>query len=295
MVAIRLASALPYPCGVGSEYRINRVSAMIRAFVDDSGSDPRDRIFLFGCWVSKEEEWNRFSDGWQQALAAKPAIEYFRHHDAKSLSGPFKGWLRSKAEAKMCVLAEVIRSHENYGVISGIRNEVVSALLKRSVLSPKQVRSVLHVSRPYDWCFSGIVATVLQFQVNVKDEDKVDFIFDEGDTAFDDCSRLYRRMREELPAAMKAIAGIVTTGDDKVAFPLQAADLLAGQATTNIRLGHAEEPFKIMNRGGNRILFCPIRWGDPIVTGFADLLSYLNVLWSTMMIERGKDKPKGKK
>ena len=72
-----------------------------------------------------------------------------------------------------------------------------------------------------------------------------------------------------LPPAMKNIAGIVSTGNDKTVLPLQAADLLAGQATRKLVGRNLEAPYQLLAREKS-ILFSPGHWGELILAQFAE-------------------------
>jgi len=266
---------------------------MLRAFIDETGNNPKEPVFCFAGWVSTVSEWDRFSDSWHNELDRKPSIDYFKHHEAKSQTGQFEGWSRSDCENKLLALAKVIVERDVYGVATGVKNEVVAGLLKKAVPSLKTVRNILHASRPFDWCFHSVISMILQLQVNQGVKDKVDFIFDEGESAFEDCAKIYREFLEKwpFPPAMKAIAGMVSTGNDKLIMPLQAADLLAGSSTAILRGQNTDRGYRLLAKK-KKIEFCPIRWADPEITGYADLIQLLNLVWSTKLLIRAKKKMK---
>jgi hypothetical protein len=253
---------------------------MYKTFIDDSGNDPSAFSFTLAGWVAETAEWERFSDDWQNTLRTPPEIKFFKHHEAKSQTGQFKDWTPSNAEQKILDLAGVIARHENYGVVTGMRHEVLTKLLETSIPSAKVLRSVLHVNRPYDFCFHTMTSTVIQRQLHLGYADKVDFIFDKGDPAFASCAEIYRQWTEIAPPAMSAIAGTVTEGNDLSLMPLQAADLLAGQIGVNIRLGRPEPPLKLLLRG-QRIVCSLLRWPDELLVGFSELVQLLNIIWAS--------------
>jgi hypothetical protein len=271
---------------IAREYLCRGALVMFRAFVDDTGSDPREFAFTFAAWVGHAEEWDRFSDEWLEELQREPAIRYFRHYEAKSRTGQFSGWQRSDCGRKILRLAEVIARHELYGAVTGIKNQAVSGSARKAVVSAKTLRSILHASRTYDFCFHSIVSLVLQYQVELGETDRVDFVFDQGDSAFDDCSEMFRGYKNE-PAYRqdrRAILGTITVSDDKVVKPLQAADLLAGESTAKLRGQLPGEPFKLLARR-KKILFCPIKSSDPMLANFENVISYLNIVWSTRLLD----------
>lgn len=278
MTVAQINRAIPYLCGIPIVNRLGRTLVMFKAFVDDYGTDPKSFAFAFSAWVASESEWQKFSNAWFIELKRKPSIDYFKHHEAKSQSGQFAGWKPSTCDRKILALAKVIVAHDVYAVTTGISNELISFIIKKSILPAKTLRSVLHTSRAYDFSFHSIIGAILQQQVNLCRTGKVDFIFDEGDAAFDDCAKAYRQMRDGdvFPPAMKAIAGIVTTADDKRVMPLQAADLLAGQSTMELRGQKVGKPYHILRK--KNLFYAPIGM-HPTVVEFAKAIYLLNVLW----------------
>jgi hypothetical protein len=272
----------------------------LRTFVDESGTEvrgPKD-IFLMGGWIADVETWERFSTDWDKVLRSSPAIAYFSHREAKALSGQFTGWSVRDANLKILSLAKVVDRHINperqhYGIATGMRPEVLRILLKRSPATQRQIRGVLKLTTPYDFCFHSLVGLVLVHQVlTLHSTETVDFIFD-SHPSFDACAKLFKEMKSKLIPKITAIAGTITEGDDKQLAPLQAADLLVGQMTANLKLGKPEKPFQILARGDNRILFAPLRWGeDAALSGFASAIEVFNVYWSSLIIEKSKSNRK---
>lgn len=292
MIPVKVSWAIPHLCGLPASRRYSRLLLMFRSFIDDTeaGSNKSKGVFCFAGWVSSVEEWERFSDAWGKELSRKPSIAYFRHYESNSQTGQFSGWTKQKSGEKTLALARVIaKSQLRYGVLTGIRTDVVRNFMTSAVPSIKTVRSILHVSRPYDWAFHSVLAMVLQSQVNYAETEKVDFVFDEGDAAFEDCSKMYRRFRDHLPPAIRAIAGTVTTGDDKTTMPLQASDLLAGVSTARLRGKPIGEAYKLL-QSNKLILFSPITRRDNPYTDISGIISLLNIVWSIKMIEKAGGK-----
>lgn len=267
---------------------------MFRAFIDDTGNDPQEFAFNFGAWVARVDDWERFSEEWMSTLQVDPPIKYFRHHEAKSQSGQFENWSQNACDQKILSLAKVIGRRsvdEVYGIITGIRNEIITSIISKAVEHPKVVRSVIHASRPYDWCFHSIVSLVVQRQLELSCTAKVDFIFDKGDPAFHDCSKIFREIKNDpkFPEEKRAILGTFVEGDDKEIMPLQAADLLAGQSTAKLRGMPIEEPFRVLARN-KRLVFCPIRADDPVIKGLELIVQQFNIIWSTKILERARSR-----
>jgi hypothetical protein len=134
--------ANPYLCGMSSSGRARRVLVMIRGFFDDSAQGD---VFLIAGWVTDYETWERFTADWRAALDSDPAIQYFKHHEAKGdpPTGQFEGWSVEQVDAKISKLVDVICRHEMYGVCSGLNVRTHNAAFATSIASAKQIRSVL--------------------------------------------------------------------------------------------------------------------------------------------------------
>jgi hypothetical protein len=248
---------------------------MIRVYSDESSNG----VFLMAAWISSAEEWDRLADAWNTVLLAPPAIRYFSHHEAKSVSGEFADWSEQDRDEKILALAEVICEHKPlYGISTGLIMEKFEAEMSQSVIPKKTLRTIAHITDPYQFAFFEVVCRVLQVQVERGIEERVDFVFDEH-SLLEECVDLYRELKSQhLGEKQKAIAGTVSPGNDKAIPALQAADLLAGQLTTSLRRGKHEPPLKKL-RDSIEIFTVPIPL--PSHMALEELFQALNVIWST--------------
>ena len=221
-------------------------------------------------------------------LVTSPGIRYFSHHEAKSLSGEFADWSEHDRDGKLLALAEVICEHKPlYGISTGLIMEKFRAEMSQSVIPKKTLRTIAHITDPYQFAFFEIVCRVLQVQVERGIEERVDFVFDEHGL-LEECIELYRELKNQhLEERQKAIAGTVSSGNDRAIPALQAADLLAGQLTTSLRRGKHEPPLKML-RDCIEIFAVPI----PLPSHMAldELFQALNVIWSTKRLANIREK-----
>lgn len=251
---------------------------MIRAFVDDSSDGS---ISLLGGWVANNSEWERFSHNWAEVLREAPKIDYFRHHEAKTdpPTGQFTNWTKELIDSKITKLVEVICDHEMYGVVVGLKLDTHWKAFEGSVLSRKQLQSVLKLVYPYHFCFFAFTACVLQIEREHGNSDqRVDFVFDEQGQLLKTCVKVYRQFKADFPAELKAIAGTVSEANDKHIAALQAADLLVGQMVTQFRLAQPETFFQ-------KMVTCHKVFSStayvPSFETIPNIISGLNVAWST--------------
>jgi hypothetical protein len=263
---------------------------MIRAFIDES---EQGNVFLMAGWVTDYETWQRFNEDWRRALDAEPTIRYFKHHEAKGdpPSGEFKGWSPEQIEDKIAKLVDVVCRHEMYGVVSGLNVATHDAAYSGAAASRKQLRSVLGVTHHYQMCVFSISADILQIQLDEKKDTqtRVDFIFDEMDGLFGACASRFEEFKEDerFPPEKKAIAGTMTQANDKDVEALQAADLLAGQLTTCLRLGRSEDHYRRMQQAHS---IYNSKAYAPSFEKIPQFISLFNVAWSSLRLKRATEK-----
>jgi hypothetical protein len=275
--------AIPYLCGMSSVAQEKRILFMIRGFFDESASGD---IFLVAGWVSKFENWRAFTEDWQTVLDTTPAVDYFKHHEAKSKppSGQFAGWSPEKIEAKIAALVEVICKHEMYGVECGLRVATHNAAFSAKHVSRKQIRSMLKGSHYYQSCVFRAESLVLEIQFEKGQKGEiVDCIFDEMSGLLPECITLHQRFKKCLPGELRNICGILSEGIDTEIAALQAADLLAGQIARKLRTGAAEEHLRRMFAAHE------IYHGKAYSNNFQnipDLVCALDAIWGTLHLSR---------
>jgi hypothetical protein len=216
------------------------------AFFDECTDDAK--VFLMAGWLGRSEEWEKFSESWNNKLGDKPSIRYFKHNEAQGLKGEFLHWSEKDRDAKLMSLAEAIAKHELTGFIGGVSLPRFKSFFDGSVLPQRTLRSILKFTEPYHFCCQCVIAQTLGHQAEEEKnlEDQVDFIFDEGVPFLDDYISNYEGLKNVLPQKVHRIAGTVMSGNDKKVAALQAADMLAGQALLNLRTKVKPEPLDVM-------------------------------------------------
>jgi Protein of unknown function (DUF3800) len=225
-------------CGLPDHKREGRRMAWFGAFGDDSGSHEQNPIMILAVVVGEHKRWEIFSDEWWYVLTNKPTLRahnghiYFSSHHAETLTGCFDGFTRKEADAKVSLLTEIVLSHMDYAMLSGIKWEHFKQVFQVGV--PKTPSGRLHnyFKHPYYLCFHDVVGTVLQKQWADK-LSEVDFVFDKQGKMLGRSIRLFEKLRadKEFSPELRDIAQAsqIVPGDDKLVLPLQAADLVAWQ------------------------------------------------------------------
>jgi len=275
------------------------LTLQVRGFFDESDTnEPGEKaIFLIAGWVASVDLWERFTEDWGEVLDASPSISYFNHNEAKGQTGEFEGWNPADADEKILRLAKVISKHidprQHYGFITGMRKDLLKFILGKSPATPRQARSVLKFTSPSHWCLINTTACIAQIErEEFRREVPVDFVFDQGSDAYAECSKLIKKLKPLMPVDMSARIGTITEGNDKQIAPLQAADLLAGQAVSNVKTGKPDRPFLVLTKD-QRVRFNPITTQTPhdsFLRGFAVSARHFNIQWSTHALEQARKK-----
>ena len=258
---IPVSRVVPHLCGLPLSIRKKRLLLMYRGFFDESNRNKADVKFLIAGWVSPVEEWELFSQSWQECLSEEPSIEYFKNSEANQLSGEFYRFNTESSEKKRLSLAKVISSHQSIrGYITTVNHEIING--RPNILKKKMG------TRIYDWGFISIVTGVLVDLIQRgQASEKIDFIFDRC-PELRACIAAYELQREKFPVSMQRIAGEVIPGDDKELAGLQAADLLAGEYSDYLRTGIKGPAYLELN---NAILEVP---ASPPEATLKELMQY---------------------
>jgi hypothetical protein len=223
---------------------------MAKVFVDDSGRSAEEPVMWVAGWVGQVQTWDDFANDWEKTLAAnnpKP-IKYFKHYEARSLSKCFAGFSESEASTKMINLAETITKYRVYGVIYCVGRAYLRAMIKKHAVEPVHQ----NLKDPFFICINSLTGYVLGSESVGYPNDKVDFIFDgkPGSAQANRLASMFEVTREFGPDPIPKLMGSAIPMNDKEVLPLQAADLLAGQA----RMSHRQrnlgdpEPLSLLRR-----------------------------------------------
>jgi hypothetical protein len=210
-------------CGLTPDRRKNRLFAMLRAFVDDSDSEPSGHVFVLAGFVASRERWNAFTEEWNLALKGKPrTLQYFKMSEANSLKWQFADWTNVERDLKLRELAVIIRNHAQFAIRASLRWKEFKEI---------QEQFPDYQQEPYDALFQTIMALAVKGARQLPVPDKVEFIFDEQ-------GHFGKRARETFelakaflpPEVLDYVAYEPLHRSEQEFLPLQAADMLAWQS-----------------------------------------------------------------
>lgn len=209
-------------CGLRLERRKHRLFAMLRAFIDDSDSEPNAHVFTLAGFVASRDSWDKFTEEWDKALAGPPRpLKYFKMVEANSLKEQFLDWTEDERNLKLCELASIIRQYAQFAI--------------RATLGWKDFKDVqaqyAYPQEPYDALFQTIMALAVKGAMRLPMPDKVEFIFDEQGDAGKRARETFEMAKEFLPPELlEYVPYEPLHRSDREFIPLQAADMYAWQS-----------------------------------------------------------------
>lgn len=196
---------------------------LLRAFIDDSGSERGDRRLFLAGYLNRADNWALFADAWREELKAQPSIEYLHMVEAGNFRGQFHrkyGWNEEKRTEKLNGLARVIRHFEPLSFQISIDRSHFDNVLKP--VSPRGF------SNPYFTPSCALVAKLAQWGEYTGERGKIEFIFDNQDGVADDIDLFFENMMQGISRkAHRWIQGTPQFRSDRDFVGLQAADMLA--------------------------------------------------------------------
>lgn len=196
---------------------------MLQVCFDDSGKLDQGKTSWIAGYAARTGVWEDFSDRWDAALRAAPAIQYFKMSDAFALTREFRGWTRDAMEKKVHSLIDVVvQTDFPYAMAVALHNADYLSIAKGTITEP--------FSDHFYFLFIYAIEQTFVHHWTEGIEDSVDFIFDESNKGLDEVMSVWSTTMASAPPELRRfINGPPIFRDDKRFMPLQAADLLAGQ------------------------------------------------------------------
>jgi hypothetical protein len=196
--------------------------------IDESGrGQESDPAFVLAGYAARVQNWEAFSDRWQEILHKRPHLEYLKAKEAYSLQGQFRGWTPLQRDERVLELIALIRQFSPSAV--------------KLVISGKEFEQILGTKKGafknvYWLAVASLTVAVLADRFKQHTREKIEFIFDEGTMKARFFEKSYRAMIASLPKnATELLARKSRMENDRKFLPLQAADLLAWNVRNSLQ------------------------------------------------------------
>jgi hypothetical protein len=191
----------------------------VRFYIDDSGkNDPP--VFVLGGILIDADRVAAFEQDWRDALAAPPAISFFKMKDAKAGKGEFKGLKPLDRDNKVASLGAVLAKHVRATIAVVVRHEDYERIYSG--------RMAHWLDRPYQMMFHLTIATGYKLCRQLGIESKAAFIFDRQLDDERSLRESYASFEDAIDSELAAFLAVPPRhADDKDEVALQAADMVA--------------------------------------------------------------------
>lgn len=212
----------------------------MRCFIDDSGNDPNDQLFVLAGWLATVQDWEHFSDIWYRVLESAPALKYdgtyryFKHSQCKAATKCFAGFSKEQAGEKLIELAHTLFEIPVMGFSVVAWRDKFKAVVTDAATSVHPFKhEIRHEQRnPLALVFSQFFMGMLMISYHGTRQ-PIDLILDDSDDrAQKDIIREFKNIKAHLITNGHKLAPLVGNCfplSDKDLAPMQAADMLAGQ------------------------------------------------------------------
>lgn len=197
---------------------------VLKAFFDDSGSDPSSHVYVLGGVMLPKEWWGLFSEEWRAVLDKAPAIEYYKGSEVWSdkPESPFAHLTPNQRKQKVNALAITLSEYHpaafscrvDWNTFEEFRNS-------HSLKSPGD--------DPYFYLFFNALVLVHKYGIKHSNLSRAEFCFDNQNKIGERVRDWYAIFRSRCPLQMSEWLADEPPqfGDEKLDLPLQAADMFA--------------------------------------------------------------------
>ena len=160
----RLVSGMP------SDERERRTFVVFQIAIDDSGrGQESDPAFVLAGYAARVQNWEAFSDRWQEVLHKRPRLEYLKAKEAYSLQDQFKGWTPPQRDKRLLELIALIHQFSP----SGVKLVISGKEFKRILATEKGSFKNVH------WlAVASITVAILADRFKQRTREKIEFIFE---------------------------------------------------------------------------------------------------------------------
>jgi hypothetical protein len=200
------------------------------AYFDENGKWRQQDFICLAGFIAEESRLDAMCAVWR-SLLEKHHIQSVHTTDLMAQQPPYDAlnWTSDEKKAVVADFATTIGKYVNRGVAVGLDAKAYRAL-------PKTARD--SIGDPFTFCFSRVIRLVIDSLIEWKWPEPIGLIFDDDRHSAMKCYALYCKIKQHDPRAAALIPSI-TFADDRVFYPLQAADMIAYATMKERRRGAA--------------------------------------------------------
>ena len=203
------------------------LTLVLWAFFDESGKFANsDFICLCGCIC--DDRWNAFSKQWKKLLE-RHGIDLIHLSKLMRRAEPYENltWDADRQDTVLRDFVKPIRRH----LLAGLGVAVDTKCYRRM---SKKARRLIGDNDPQDFAFYRLMRLVIEQLKAWKQAGPISVNFDYTEDFSVKCMQSLAKLRSKRPE-VKALISSIGFADDRVYYPLQAADMLAYGTNRKLR------------------------------------------------------------
>ena len=203
-------------CGLAQPHEI---VAVIRAYLDDSGSDDRPIVVMAG-YLATLSSWRGFELRARKMMARHGVNEPFHAKKFHDRDGVYKGWGAAKQLAFVTELYDIAKEA---GVLVG-----VSHATQKNIYRQRGIETGLNKNRsPYGWAFQMMFDRIMKDVGPLIREQGIQFFIEDGNNNNPDVEAVYERWKKEESFGLKDILRGISFVPKDSSHAIQFADFIA--------------------------------------------------------------------
>jgi Protein of unknown function (DUF3800) len=207
--------------------------ALLKAFIDDSGSGGDSPWFVLAGYMGTAEAWDDFDAPWRAALNGPPKLDYFKHSEMYAFDNQWGQFVSTKQRnQRLEDLIAVIGKHAMRAIHVRLKQKDYDEVIKPYVPPMWQ--------NAYYFLFIGFLSAATSTEKWAGSGRKIEFFFDSNREVEKPSKTLYGQV-----CGLPQFAGSVENihyKDEKAILPLQAADLFAWEVRRRFSVKEQPRP-----------------------------------------------------
>jgi len=193
------------------------------AYVDDSGSEPSQPVYVLGGLILPDTTWSIFSADWDHVLQSSPAIDYFKASEVWDREkGQFANFTTQERIDKVNSFADVVFEYKPLAIACRLEWPIFEKFRAAYPL-------IEELNDPYVFLFFACITRMVILAQDVPKFGKVNFVFDDQNKIGRNVQLWYQIFYARCTERVRALLSpnLPVFEDEKLTLPLQGADMFA--------------------------------------------------------------------
>jgi len=144
---------------------------MFTAYLDEAGTDNSKPAVAVGCYISPQEQWDRFVAEWER-LRFREKVEFYHRTDQESLKGQFKDWTAEQKVRSYQDQHRIIKTRAQ----KGFAGAVIKADYNRAITGA----DLALLGNAYEFCLRHCLSGIAVWFDQWKCDQNVLYVFESG-------------------------------------------------------------------------------------------------------------------